>query len=89
MCNCDVPRNALGWPTVEPKYFTEAQLRKECEQWRTTALNTGRGTIGYSEWEKYAKELHRREFLSVVDPRIPVIEPISEERQLWIFGKRR
>lgn len=73
MCNCDVPRNANGWPSVGPEFFTEAQLRKEGEQWRNTALKTYPGTVGYREWEKYAQELHRRGFIELVDPRVPLL----------------
>ena len=74
MCSCDIPRNANGWPTVEPEFFTERQLRKEGESWRKTALETYKGTVGYEEWEKYARELHVRGFIELVDPRVPLLE---------------
>ncbi|MCS4090242.1 hypothetical protein [Rhizobium sp. BK176] len=72
MCNCDVPRNAMGWPTVGPEFFNETQLRKEAEKWR------GGGKImpsitAYQEWERYATELHRRGFVEIVDPRVPLL----------------
>lgn len=92
MCECDVPRTAVGWPTVGPEFFNEAQLRKEGEHWRKTALNTRPGTVGYEEWKKYADELHNRGFIEVVDPRVPLL---AEDRTFWRndherrCGKRR
>jgi hypothetical protein len=72
MCNCDVPRNANGWPTVGPEFFTEAQLRKEAEKWRGGGA-IPKGIVAYDQWELYATELHRRGFIEIVDPRVPLL----------------
>ncbi len=63
-CNCDVPRNANGWPTVEPKHFNLRQLIAEAKKWRGT-MHDG-NTVGASEWEKYATELYNRLYISKV-----------------------
>jgi len=71
----DIPRNAMGWPVIEPKFMNEYQLRVEGEKWRKTALDTCTGTVGCDHWEKYAKELVERGFVEIVDPRIPLWNP--------------
>lgn len=65
----DVPRDANNWPTVEPKFFTEAQLRREGEKWRPAAKDTSSGTVSFSCWNKYATELCSRGFIKEVDIR--------------------
>nr|WP_250808352.1 hypothetical protein [Neorhizobium tomejilense] len=76
----DVPRNAMGWPTVEARYFDEAQLRREGERWRATAHDTNPSTVGYNEWKTYADELHVRGFIEVVNPDVPLL---PNGRRLW------
>lgn len=67
MCNCDVPRNKNGWPVVDPRYFTELQLRREAEKWRPTARQTDSFTVAYAEWHRYATELWQRGFTEKPD----------------------
>lgn len=49
-----VPRNALGWPLMDPEEMTDDQLRREAGRWRRTAMSTGPGTVGHNNWLKYA-----------------------------------
>ena len=86
MCDCDVPRNAMGWPTVGPEHFNERQLRKEGERWREAALDSWPGIVGYDEWKKYADELHRRGFVELVDPRVPLL---TSDRRFWRNAEER
>jgi hypothetical protein len=64
----DVPRNANGWPTIEPNFFTLDQLLLEAEKWRSCANNEAR-TVGKSHWHKYTDELINRGFMDEVDVR--------------------
>jgi len=64
----DVPRNANGWPTVAPNFFTMEQLIREAESWRSCANNMA-GTVGKDKWLKYTGELVSRGFIDEVDVR--------------------
>lgn len=60
----DVPRDVNGWPTIDPKFFTEKQLRIEAENWRSTASQAEHeNTVACTEWVKYSGELVRRGFI--------------------------
>lgn len=64
-CEHEVPRNANGWPTVEPKFFTETQLRMELKRWagcKDDLAGDGSRTVGHAEYDMYAAELLRRGF---------------------------
>jgi hypothetical protein len=87
MCSCDVPRDAQGWPTVGPEFFTEAQLRREGERWRGGgAIQIG--TIAYEKWELYATELHRRGFVETVDLAASLLAQRPNVRSIFGSGNK-
>lgn len=61
----DVPRNAFGWPTVKPKFFTLPQLVREAKRWRGDRL--GVNTVGSGEWAKYTRVLIKRGFSTATE----------------------
>ena len=61
----DVPRNANGWPTIEPKFFTLDQLLIEAENWRNVGDHPN--TVGQGKWKLYTQELMDRGFMDETD----------------------
>jgi len=58
-----IPRNANGWPTVEPKFFTYAELLAEARRWR----GGDPGTVAGAKWDLYVQELFDRGFMTAVE----------------------
>jgi len=78
----DVPRNAHGWPTVEPRFFTLPQLIREARSWSSW---DERGTVEHAQWEKYTSELLTRGFSTAteIQERLLPDEVQRRERPLW------
>lgn len=64
-----VPRNAMGWPVIEPRQMTTIQLIREAEKWAGDDNSDcrGRGPTQIEEFKKYAGELMSRGYLEELE----------------------
>ena len=64
-CECPIPRTDNGWPAIKPDQMDNMQLLYEAMRWRSTAQDTGAGTVGHREWTVYTNELIRRGLMDI------------------------